>query len=627
MADSQQYQVLARKWRPRSFDQVVGQRPVVQTLANALQQGRVAHAYCFSGIRGVGKTTLARLLAKGLNCRSFDQPTATPCGTCESCVEIDNSRSMDVIELDAASHTGVDNVRDLTEVTRYAPSRDRYRVFIMDEAHMLSRSAFNALLKTLEEPPEHVVFVLATTEPEKIPTTVLSRCQQYPFERISQAEIRAHLQRLAQAEEVTISEDALALVAMAADGSLRDGQSLLDKLIAFAGDTIDEQVVSDLLGLVDKMLLHRAVDRIGAGDVPGVLMLVNEMVDSGVDLHRFTIDLLGYFRDLLVVRSIDSPGEILHLADAEIDSLRQQASCFEIDDLDRAFSLLASNEYRIKQAEQPRYHVEVMLARLARMPRLEPLESLIAALQSETPATTPEKRPRPSGRSAAPPRRETASASRSQSKSAPETARPAPPPESDRPAPPPEQDSPALPDEPTATSTAPASATPAVETHPSTLLSRIQEHVDHDNPMIGPVLRRTSSISLAGETILFRFPASAKIFADRIRDPQVLTLLGAAAEKVLGRRAIARVEIDPSAVRPAAPAEAGIPVPAEPTASRSAAAPGAVAASEQIAPPRADPARDDAESRSALRQRVEQEPLVQEFVKALRGQITSVEEL
>ena len=229
--DKPAYQVLARKWRPQHFDAVVGQKHVVQTPANALDQGRIAHAYCFSGIRGVGKTTIARLLAKGLNCRAVQQPTSKPCGQCESCLEIEQSRSLDVVELDAASQSGVENIRELTEVTRYAPSRDRYRVFITDEAHMLSPAAFNALLKTLEEPPAHVVFVLATTEATKILPTVLSRCQHYQFGRISQRDISAHLARMARAENITISDDGLALIATAADGSLRDAQSLLDKLI------------------------------------------------------------------------------------------------------------------------------------------------------------------------------------------------------------------------------------------------------------------------------------------------------------------------------------------------------------------------------------------------------------
>ena len=381
MADHS-YQVLARKWRPQRFDQVVGQPAIVRTLSNALEQGRVAHAYCFSGIRGVGKTTIARLLAKGLNCRNTESPTASPCSECEACVEIEESRNLDVIEMDAASQTGVDDIRQLNEFARYTPSRDRYRVFIIDEAHMLSTSAFNALLKTLEEPPPHVVFLLATTEPHKILQTVLSRCQHYPLGRISQVEITSRLREMVDAEQVDLSDDGLAMVAIAADGSLRDAQSLLDKLIAFGGDAIDDETVVDLLGMVDRELLFAATDLLTEQDLAGVLGLVNRMVEQGVDLHQFTLDLLGHLRALLVVATVPDAGEILHLPRADLERLSGQAERFEVDDLDRAFALLSASEYRIKQSEVPRYELEMVLSRLARMPRLEPIATLISQLRS-----------------------------------------------------------------------------------------------------------------------------------------------------------------------------------------------------------------------------------------------------
>lgn len=379
------YQVIARKWRPQRFDEVVGQQAVVRTLTNALAQSRIAHAYCFSGIRGVGKTTVARLLAKGLNCRSADGPTAEPCGECESCREVMDGRSMDVIERDAASDRGIHEMKELIEIARYSPSRDRYKVFILDEAHMLTAEASNALLKVLEEPPSWIVFVLATTEPNRILPTILSRCQHYQFGRISQREITGHLAKIAIAEGVEVSDDGLALLATAADGSLRDGQSLLDKLIAFAGERIDEQTVIDLLGLVDRVLLFRATELIADGDVAGTIGFVDEMVESGVDLHQFTIDLLGHLRNLLVVHTVEDAGAILHLPEGDVERLRQQAAGFSLDDLDRAFTLVAGSEYRIKLAEQPRYHLELVLARLARMPRLEPIEEILAALRGSEP--------------------------------------------------------------------------------------------------------------------------------------------------------------------------------------------------------------------------------------------------
>jgi DNA polymerase-3 subunit gamma/tau len=820
------YTVLARKWRPQRFDEVVGQDSVVRTLANALQRRRIAHAYCFSGIRGVGKTTAARLLAKGLNCNASEGPTAEPCGQCESCTEIEGSRSMDVIELDAASQTGVDNIRELNEVTRYAPARDRHRVFIIDEAHMLSTAAFNALLKTLEEPPPHVVFILATTEANKILPTVLSRCQHYQFGRISQGEIGGHLGKIAVAEGVDISPDALALLATAADGSLRDGQSLLDKLIAFAGEQIDEATVINLLGLVDRVLLFRATDLIADQDLPGVLGFVNEMVDQGIDLHQFAIDLLGHFRNLLVVHTVPDARGILHLPEGDLDRLRQQAEAFEVDDLDRGFSLLASNEYRIKTAEQPRYHLEIVMARLARMPRLLPVQQLLAALDGDdgsgggSPAGGSGRRSRPAASGPSLSARRTSTAAATEPRNAPaapdrpvtspavaaatapprtpadaapaaHVAAPAPgqaakvqapavPPPAAPPASPPERpatrpsgpEEPPLPEEPyarranrdmgppatvseprhvapaaagtpadgappavaVAEPPAPASVVPtpqpqpvvatqtsrepeqvvaapltpdsepgvvtqptlepgpvvatqptavpdpviatqpALESEPvatatpvagpaaaapptppvaddppvmvSRLLERIRDQVDTSHPMASSVLGRVSGLSLAGERIVFQLPATAGIFIQRLQDPEMLRLLSDAAEQVLGRRVVARVEGDPNATGPLlAPPEDPEPEP-EPAATMTAEPPPAEPGDRPELNRAAEPVRARAPMPPAgttppspvqppvpapepagLRERVENEPRVQEFVRALRGEITSVEEV
>ena len=548
------YQVLARKWRPQQFDDVVGQRPIVRTLANALQQGRLAHAYCFSGIRGVGKTTIARLLAKGLNCRSFEGPTATPCGTCESCVEIMEGRSLDVFERDAASDRGINEMKGLIEIARYAPSRDRYKVMILDEAHMLTPEASNALLKVLEEPPEYIVFALATTEPNKILPTILSRCQHYQLSRISQREIQDHLGKMAAAEGIDISPDGLALVATAADGSLRDAQSLLDKLIAFAGDSIDESTVVDLLGLVDRVLLFRAVDLIADENVAGVIELVNEMVEQGIDLHQFTIDLLGHFRNLLIVRTVEQPGDILHLPSADLETLSGQAQRFEIDDLDRAFTLLAGSEYRVKMAEQPRYHLEVVLARLARMPRLQPIEDLLAALQG---GGSGESSP-PSGGSGRGSSRPAPAASRASTAAPPAAAKVTPAAES--PAPPkvevtPEPPAPAKVEAAAEPPTAPAveaapepptppeveaatepSAPPKVEPGPeppaeteavdagaptsSGLLDKVQAKLSETHPLLAQSLSRTCGIDVAGETLVFRFPANRGVVRGPLQGPR-----------------------------------------------------------------------------------------------------------
>src|SRR4051812_1218959 len=258
------YQVIARKFRPQVFEEVVGQKPIVQTLQNAIQMGRIGHAYLFSGPRGVGKTTTARLLAKGLNCATG--PTVTPCNKCPSCLEIASGQCLDVLEIDAASNTGVDNIRELRENARYAPSRDRFKIFIIDEVHMLSTSAFNALLKILEEPPSHVVFIMATTERHKLPATILSRCQQFVFRTISAAEIQAHLRSIADHEGVKIDDRALAYIVRASEGSMRDAQSLLDQIISFSGQEVVDEDVRDVLGFIPNEILDETIDALAAHD-------------------------------------------------------------------------------------------------------------------------------------------------------------------------------------------------------------------------------------------------------------------------------------------------------------------------------------------------------------------------
>lgn len=571
MADHS-YQVLARKWRPQKFADVVGQPAIVRTLGNALEKGRVAHAYCLSGIRGVGKTTIARLLAKGLNCRNSDSPTASPCGECEACVEIEESRSLDVIEMDAASQTGVDDIRQLNEFARYAPSRDRYRVFIIDEAHMLSASAFNALLKTLEEPPPHVVFLLATTEPHKILQTVLSRCQHYPLGRISQGDITSRLREIVEAEQVKLSDDGLAMVAVAADGSLRDAQSLLDKLIAFGGDDIDDETVVSLLGMVDRELLFATIDLLTEQDLAGVLGLVNRMVEQGVDLHQFTLDLLGHLRALLVVATVPDAGEILHLPDGDLERLRDQAERFEVDDLDRAFALLSASEYRIKQSEVPRYELEMVLSRLARMPRLEPLATLIAQLRSGPGGDT-------GGGQAGPGSRGDAGASRRSGTGGGGTA--------------PRREA--------------ASAPSASEAAPDAELALVIDRVRADKPMIAQIIERADSAQVGDETLLLTFRGAGGIFRARLGDRATVAAIEDAAESALGRKikVVVRFNGDAEGSKESAPMTES-PQPDE-------AAAGPQDAAQQ--------------HRDELWRRAEGEPMVQQFVDALRGNLTDVEDM
>jgi DNA polymerase III subunit gamma/tau len=375
------YQVIARKYRPQTFSDLTGQEHITRTLSHALDNQRLHHAYLFSGVRGTGKTTTARILAKGLNCHRGI--TSQPCLECASCLEIAAGNSLDVLEIDAASNTGVDNVRDvIINNLAMAPARDRYKIFVIDEVHMLSTSAFNALLKTLEEPPPHVVFIMATTELHKVPDTILSRCQQFEFRQIPTEKIIERLREIANIEGITIDDGALREISRAGAGSLRDAQSYFDQVIAASGPKITTEDVSSSLGLLSAATLGRLVEAIARQDTAMTLNLVEEISSRGYDLRNVTRELMAYLRHLLIVKSGIVSSDILGVADLEIDRIKELSRSFSEEDLVRSFHLLAQTEREIKDSPHPRFQLEIGLVKLTHVARLRSLDELIKRLES-----------------------------------------------------------------------------------------------------------------------------------------------------------------------------------------------------------------------------------------------------
>ncbi|HEX6850881.1 MAG TPA: DNA polymerase III subunit gamma/tau [Candidatus Polarisedimenticolaceae bacterium] len=377
------YQVLARKWRPRGLDELIGQDHVARTLRNAFGAGRIAHAYLFAGVRGTGKTTVARILAKSLNCEKG--PTANPCGTCVPCLEIAEGRALDVLEIDAASRTGVDDIRELQEVVVYAPARDRYKVLIVDEVHMLSKSAFNALLKTLEEPPPRVVFVLATTELHKVLPTILSRCQTFEFRRVPPREVAAHLRKVCDAEKIVVSEKTLDRVARAGEGSVRDALSVLERVLAFCGSEIADEDAFSLLGSVKTEVLAGLVSALVARDAAGALRTFDEVIRAGHDLLQFWAEFVSVARDLAVLSVTPDGGELLARPADESRAIADAAGGWSTDDRVRALQILLDLEPALRGASQPRFVFEACLLRLATLGDLRSVEDLLAELRGDDP--------------------------------------------------------------------------------------------------------------------------------------------------------------------------------------------------------------------------------------------------
>jgi len=390
------YLVLARKWRPQSFDDIAGQEHITRTLSNAIRSNRIAHAYLFTGVRGVGKTTAARILAKALNCEKG--PTPNPCNQCSFCAEITSGNCIDVLEIDGASNRGIDEIRQIIENVRYQPAQCRFKIYVIDEVHQVTRDAFNALLKTLEEPPPSVKFILATTEPHRLPETILSRCQRYDFRRITLREIVRRLDEISQQEGLKITKGALVLLAREADGSMRDAQSLLEQVLACVepGSTsrdetaVDERLLEEILGLAERQVLYELSKAVIQGNAQRCIELIAKVVVEGRDLGRLSRDLVEHFRNLLVVRlaktdakDAEAPGkgQLLDLPDQEIDDLRTQVADLSTETLLDYFDFMAAGDEEVNRSSNPRFPLETVLVRLATLPKTLPIAQLLERLE------------------------------------------------------------------------------------------------------------------------------------------------------------------------------------------------------------------------------------------------------
>src|SRR5438477_9157822 len=379
------YQVLARKYRPQKFSDVIGQDHVTRTLKNAIEQGRTAHGYIFSGHRGIGKTTIARILAMALNCRSSDKPVTEPCGVCDSCVEIRAGNAVDVIEIDAATNRGIDEIRELREAARYRPARDRFKIYILDEAHQITDAAFNALLKTLEEPPGHVVFMLATTQPEDIPQTIRSRCQDFSFRAVRFEEILGQLRDLAAREKIKADEDALALVAEAGDGSMRDALSILDQAIASCGDRLTADTVRQLVGAAHSGILEEVMQSVAQGSSEEVLRLADKLISEGHNPTHFARQMVRFLRNAMVAKVAGKDSSLLQISGDERERVARVAELFSEEDLARHLQIMLRVHSELSYRQEQRFHLELGLLKMTHAQRLLPIEQLLSEAGGSAP--------------------------------------------------------------------------------------------------------------------------------------------------------------------------------------------------------------------------------------------------
>ena len=598
------YTVIARRWRPQTLSEVVGQRAVTQTLRNAISSGRIAQAFVFAGPRGVGKTTTARILARMLNC--VNGPTPDPCGVCDACREIADGRDMDVLEIDAATHTGIDNVREvIISGLGVMPVRDRYKVFIIDEVHQLSNSSFNALLKSLEEPPPHVAFIMATTAADKIPDTIVSRSQYFEFKTIASKAIADQLKKIAEADGIAASPEAIALVARSAEGSMRDAETALDQVIAFAGTTITVEDVATVLGLVGRDLLFDVLQAVVDENGAAAFELAGRAVEAGYDLRLLCRELARLVRDLLVL-SVDPSRMSDHdiAPEGDHDRLKALLPRFSREDLLRSFDVLTRAESEIRGAAEPRYHLEMALLRWIHLRKLIPIEQLIERLESGVPLSAPGaargSASAASGVSRAPMAAPSSSASVARRLQSPAPAAPvrpafpAAPPPALRPAS-------ATPTAPRDVRPAPPVASPSAPVPPAAGAEGVKEAFLAAVQKVKPVLYSTSIAEAIGvdvepDRIRLRFASSNTMAADRVVREK--TLLDTLASQSAGRKMTVTVEIVEGVAASGAGPKAGAASAARPSATP-----------------------------EELREAAKQNPTVQALLDVFPGEIRDVKEL
>src|SRR5262249_13882771 len=372
------YQVLARKYRPQRFSEVIGQEHVTRTLRNAIEQQRIAHGYIFSGHRGIGKTTIARILAMALNCRSTDRPVPDPCGVCESCVEVRAGSSVDVIEIDAATNRGIDEIRELRDAARYRPARDRYKIYILDEAHQITDAAFNALLKTLEEPPAHIVFMMATTQPEDIPQTIRSRCQNFNFHAVKFDEIVNQLRVIAKKENIKADDNALAVLAQAGDGSMRDALSIMDQAIACCGERLSAEVVLGLVGSVGSEVMEDLLGTVARSSSEEALRLLDKLMTEGQNPSHFARQLVRFLRNTIVAKVSGGDSPLLQISSDERKRVARVAEQFSEEDLARFLQIMLRTYDELGYRQEQRFHLELGVLKLVHAQRLLPLEQILS---------------------------------------------------------------------------------------------------------------------------------------------------------------------------------------------------------------------------------------------------------